>query len=95
MGLKRRHIEQNKKQIKKVLKSKLEPEQLHAVSFSKLINGYRTLVNECSLNQQDAFWGIVLSEAEEATSFLGAEEAERTMKSMIEEAFKQINSTWN
>jgi hypothetical protein len=95
MGLKQRHIKQNEKQVKKALRSKMEPEQLNAISFSKLINGYRTLVNKCSLNQQDAFWGIVLSEAEEATSFLGADEAERTMKAMIDEAFKQINNQWN
>ena len=68
---------------------------MDAITFTELINGYRALVNKCRLNQQDAFWGILLSESEEATSFLGADEAKRTMDGMVEEAFKQINSTWN
>jgi len=82
MGLKKRHIEQNKQQI-------------DAITFTELINGYRALVNKCRLNQQDAFWGILLSESEEATSFLGADEAKRTMNCMIDEAFKQIDNKWN
>ena len=86
MGLKKRHIEQNKRQIKK---------ELDAITFTELINGYRALVNKCRLNQQDAFWGILLSESEEATSFLGADEAKRTMNSMVDEAFKQIDNKWN
>ena len=86
MGLKKRHIEQNKRQIKK---------ELDAITFTELINGYRTLVNKCRLNQQDAFWGILLSESEEATSFLGADEAKRTMNGMVDEAFNQINNKWN
>tara|TARA_Y100001951_G_scaffold1535_1_gene1049 strand:- start:2526 stop:2786 length:261 start_codon:yes stop_codon:yes gene_type:complete len=86
MGLKKRHIEQNKRQIKK---------ELDAITFTELINGYRTLVNKCRLNQQDAFWGILLSESEEATSFLGVDEAKRTMNGMVDEAFKQINDKWN
>ena len=93
MGLKKRHIEQNKRQIKKVLQS--EQGKLDAITFTELINGYRTLVNKCRLNQQDAFWGILLSESEEATSFLGADEAQRTMNSMVDEAFKQIDNKWN
>ena len=93
MGLKKRHIEQNKQQIKKVLQS--ERGELDATTFTELINGYRTLVNKCRLNQQDAFWGILLSESEEATSFLGADEAKRTINSMIDEAFKQIHNKWN
>ena len=54
-----------------------------------------TLVNKCRLNQQDAFWGILLSESEEATSFLGADEAKRTMNSMVDEAFKLLESQSN
>jgi len=93
MGLKKRHIEQNKRQIKKVLQS--DQGELDAIAFTELISGYRTLVNKCRLNQQDAFWGILLSESEEATSFLGANEAKRTMNSMVDEAFKQIDNKWN
>ena len=78
MGFKKRHIEQNRS----------EQTELDAITFTELTNGYRALVNECRLNQQDAFWGILLSESEEATSFLGADEAKRTMNSMVDEAFK-------
>ena len=85
MKLKKRFREQNK----------MEPKKIDAISFTELINGYRTLVNKCRLNQQDAFWGILLSESEEATSFLGADEAKRTMNRMVDEAFKQINNQWN
>jgi len=85
MKLKKRFREQNK----------MEPKKIDAISFTELINGYRTLVNKCRLNQQDAFWAILLSESEEATSFLGAEEAKRTMNGMIDEAFKQIDNKWN
>jgi hypothetical protein len=85
MKLKKRFREQNK----------MEPKKIDAISFTELINGYRTLVNKCRLNQQDAFWGILLSESEEAASFLGADEAKRTMNSMIDEAFKQIDNKWN
>ena len=93
MGLKKRHIEQNKRQIKKVLQS--ERTELDAITFTELIHGYRTLVNKCRLNQQDAFWGILLSESEEATSFLGVDEAKRTINKMVDEAFKQLNKQWN
>jgi hypothetical protein len=86
MGLKKRHIEQNVEG---------EPNEIDAITFSQLIKGYRALVNKCRLNQQDAFWGILLSESEEATSFLGADEAKRTIDSMVNEAFKQINNKWN
>ena len=86
MGLKKRHIEQNVEG---------EPNEIDAITFSQLIKGYRALVNKCRLNQQDAFWGILLSESEEATSFLGADEAKRTMNRMVDEAFKQINNQWN
>ena len=85
MKLKKRFREQNK----------MEPKKIDAISFTELINGYRTLVNKCRLNQQDAFWGILLSESEEAASFLGADEAKRTMNGMIDEAFKQIDNKWN
>ena len=86
MGLKKRHIEQNKRQIKK---------ELDAITFTELINGYCALVNKCRLNQQDAFWGILLSESEEATSFLGADEAKRTMNGMVDEAFKLLETNNN
>ena len=85
MALKRRHIEANRGQIIKTL---TEQNQLDATTFTQLVNGYRNTVNKCRLNQQDAFWGILLSEVEQAISFLGAEEAERTMQGMVEEAFK-------
>ena len=85
MKLKKRFREQNK----------TEPKKIDAISFTELINGYRTLVNKCRLNQQDAFWGILLSESEEATSFLGADEAKRTMNSMVDEAFKLLKASNN
>ena len=64
MKLKKRFREQNK----------MEPKGIDAISFTELITGYRTLVNKCRLNQQDAFWAILVSESQEATSFLGADE---------------------
>jgi len=73
----------------------MEPKKIDAISFTELINGYRTLVNKCRLNQQDAFWGILLSESEEATSFLGADEAKRTMNGMVDEAFKLLETNNN
>jgi|TARA_R110000824_G_C14864968_1_gene641646 hypothetical protein len=85
MGLKKRHIEQ----------SRSEQTELDAITFAELTNGYRALVNKCRLNQQDAFWGILLSESEEATSFLGADEAKRTMNSMVDEAFKLLKVSNN
>lgn len=85
MGFKKRHIEQNRS----------EQTELDAITFTELTNGYRALVNECRLNQQDAFWGILLSESEEATSFLGADEAKRTMNSMVDEAFKLLKASNN
>ena len=85
MGLKKRHIEQ----------SRSEQTELDAITFTELTNGYRALVNKCRLNQQDAFWGILLSESEEATSFLGADEAKRTMNSMVDEAFKLLKVSNN
>lgn len=85
MKLKKRLREQNK----------MEPKKIDAISFTELINGYRTLVNKCRLNQQDAFWGILLSESEEATSFLGADEAKRTMNGMVDEAFKLLETNNN
>jgi len=91
--MKKRHIrETNKRQIKKVL---AEQNELDATTFTQLINGYRNTVNKCRLNQQDAFWGILLSEVEDATSFLGVEEAERTILGMVEEAFKLQQATNN
>ena len=86
--MKKRHI--NNRQIKKVL---AEQNELDANTFTQLITGYRNTVNKCRLNQQDAFWGILLSEVEEATSFLGVEEAERTIHGMDEEAFKLQQAT--
>ena len=73
----------------------MEPKKIDAISFTELVNGYRTLVNKCRLNQQDAFWGILLSESEEATSFLGADEAKRTMNGMVDEAFKLLETNNN
>ena len=86
--MKKRHI--NNRQIKKVL---AEQNELDANTFTQLITGYRNTVNKCRLNQQDAFWGILLSEGEEATSFLGVEEAERTIDGMVEEGFKLQQAT--
>jgi len=61
---------------------------LNAVTYTNLVQGYRQIVNNCRLNQQDAFWAILLSEKEEAIQFLGEEEAKRTMLGMVEEAFR-------
>jgi len=67
---------------------KLEQNDLNAVTFTQVVKGYREVVNKCRLNQQDAFWAILLSEKEEAIEFLGEKEAKRTMIGMVEEAFK-------
>ena len=67
---------------------KLEQNDLNAVTFTQAVKGYREVVNKCRLNQQDAFWAILLSEKEEAIEFLGEKEAKRTMIGMVEEAFK-------
>lgn len=69
-------------------KSKLKQNELNAVTFTQVVQGYRQVVNKCRLNQQDAFWAILLSEKEEAIEFLGEKEAKRTMIGMVEEAFK-------
>jgi len=63
-------------------------EKLNATNMADLINQYRRVVNEVGLNQQDAFWGILLSEAQEAVGFLGETEAKRTIHRMVDEAFK-------
>ena len=68
-------------------KSKLKQNELNAVNFTQVVQGYRQVVNKCRLNQQDAFWAILLSEKEDAVEFLGEEEAKRTMIGMVEEAF--------
>ena len=68
-------------------KSKLKQYELNAVTFTQVVQGYRQVVNKCRLNQQDAFWAILLSEKEDAVEFLGEEEAKRTMIGMVEEAF--------
>ena len=73
----------------------MKQKELTPEKLDSLVNGYRDVVNKCRLNQQDAFWGILLSESEEATSFLGADEAKRTMNRMVDEAFKQIHNKWN
>ncbi len=67
---------------------KLEQNDLNAVTFTQVVKGYRQVVNKCRLNQQDAFWAILLSEKEEAIQFLGEKEAKRTMIDMVEEAFR-------
>jgi hypothetical protein len=63
-------------------------EELNATNMADLINRYRRVVNEVGLNQQDAFWGILLSETQEAVGFLGEAEARRTILRMVDEAFK-------
>jgi hypothetical protein len=73
----------------------MKQKELTSEKLDSLVKGYRDVVNKCRLNQQDAFWGILLSESEEATSFLGADEAKRTINSMVDEAFKQIHNKWN
>ncbi len=77
----------NVKKLKGIL-PKTKQNELNAVTFTQVVKGYREVVNKCRLNQQDAFWAILLSEKEEAIQFLGEEEAKRTMLGMVEEAFR-------
>ena len=77
----------NVKKLKGIL-PKTKQNELNAVTFTQVVKGYREVVNKCRLNQQDAFWAILLSEKEEAIEFLGEEEAKRTMLGMVEEAFR-------
>ncbi len=77
----------NVKKLKGIL-PKTKQNDLNAVTFTQVVKGYREVVNKCRLNQQDAFWAILLSEKEEAIEFLGEEEAKRTMLGMVEEAFR-------
>jgi len=63
-------------------------EKLNATNMADLINQYRGVVNKVGLNQQDAFWGILLSETQEAIVFLGEAEAKQTIHGMVDEAFK-------
>ena len=62
--------------------------ELDAETYKQFRNGYVELVNRCRLNQQVAYWAVLLPETADAIRYLGISEARNTLHKMVDKAIE-------
>ena len=62
--------------------------ELDSETYLQFRNGYVELVNRCNLNQQVAYWAVLLIEIGDVIRYLGISEARNTLHKMVDKAIE-------
>ena len=62
--------------------------ELDSETYKQFRNGYVELVNRCKLNQQVAYWAVLLIEIGDVIRYLGISEARNTLHKMVDKAIE-------